>query len=308
MRTNDRQQGQAMLISVFFLAVLVGIAAAVLDVGAWFHADRKLQATVDAATLAGAQNLPDNPGAARAAALAYANKNGAGITAGDIKISTTYVANDTITIDGTRSVDGFLTGKYGIFNVNVHAHAKARTGTTGSAKYVAPIVVNWKHPMLQCTPPPCSGATQIDLMGLHKPGSGTAAGAFGLINLNKKAKNGNAGANEVAQWMEKGYQDYMDLGQYFQVPSTEFNNVQFKDALQLRLNTEVLFPIYNTISGSGSTAQYEIIGWVGFIPTKFTASGSSGTVYGSFTRVIWAGLPATGGNPAFGSYSVQLVE
>jgi hypothetical protein len=302
------QAGQATVMSVLFLTVLIGATAMVLDVGSWFRADRKLQADSDASALAGAQALPEDPGGAMALALDYGAKNGGAIEAGDISFESRVLPNDTIVVDSARDAPGVFTGLFGVESVEVHARAVARAGTVASAKYVAPIVVHWQHPMLQCAPPPCTGPTQLELVNLHSPGGGSGAGSFGLINLNKNGR-GNAGSDEVAGWMEDGYQEYMDLGTYQSVPSTEFNNVQFTSALDLRLGTEVLFPIYKTITGSGSQAKYEIIGWVGFVPTSYDTRGNSGTLYGSFKRVIWHGLPATNpSQPSFGAYSVALVE
>lgn len=303
-----RQGGQATVMTVLFLVSLVGMMGAVLDVGAWFRADRKLQANSDAAALAGAQALPDDTGGAMSLALDYAGRNGGDVDSGDVSFETTVIPNDTILIEAEKDASGVFTGIFGIDSVEVHARAKARTGTLTQAKYVAPVVVNWKHPMLSCTPAPCTNPTQIELIDLHKPGSGNAAGSFGLINL-EKGSTGNAGADRLAGWMERGYDEYMDLGFYQSVPSSEFNNTQFRDALTFRLGTEVLFPIYKTLVGSGSQAKYDVIGWVGFVPTSFKVQGSSGTVNGSFKRVIWHGIPATSPNqPAFGAYGVQLIE
>lgn len=309
MRQLRAETGQAVVVLVLFLVVIVGLVGAVLDLGAWFRADRSTQSTADAAALAGAQELPDNPAQAAARALEYANKNDGGVGADDITFETGVLSNDTIVVRADDEVETVFTKIFGIDTVAVGSGAKARTGVIGSAKYVAPIVVNHLHPMLQCTPPPCSGATQIDLMNLHSPGSSDGAGAFGLINLDSGASNGNAGASTVADWMERGYQDAMDLGWYYQVPSTQFNNIQFRDALTARLHTEVLFPIYRQLVGGGQNAKFQVIGWVGFVPTKFTASGSTGRVEGSFERVIWQGLPST--NPSqqsFGAYTVHLIH
>ena len=82
----------------------------------------------------------------------------------------------------------------------------------------------------------------------------------------------------------------MDLGDYHVVPSAKFNSGQFRSALAQRMNTELLFPIYRTISGSGSTAEYEVIGWVGFVIEEVTGGGSNATLHGYFTRVVWEGL------------------
>jgi hypothetical protein len=61
--------------------------------------------------------------------------------------------------------------------------------------------------------------------------------------------------------------------------------------------------------GSGSGAEYNIIGWVGFVPTAFRPSGSSGTIEGYFTQVIWQGLTVdTGSVPDFGVRVITLVE
>ena len=62
------ERGQALVIVVLFLVVLLGMAAMVIDVGYAYYAHRSLQAQADAAALAGAQELPDS---ARAEALAY---------------------------------------------------------------------------------------------------------------------------------------------------------------------------------------------------------------------------------------------
>ncbi len=69
------ERGQALVIVVLFLFVLLGMAAMVIDVGYAYYAHRNLQADVDAAALAGAQELPDP---ARAEALAYQYSGGPG--------------------------------------------------------------------------------------------------------------------------------------------------------------------------------------------------------------------------------------
>ena len=59
------ERGQAMVLTVVFLVVLLGMAAMVLDVGSWYRADRDTQSTADAAALAGAQALPEDPATAK---------------------------------------------------------------------------------------------------------------------------------------------------------------------------------------------------------------------------------------------------
>ena len=251
LRTNS---GQATVLTVLFLTVIVGMLAAVLDVGAWFRADRKLQGTVDAAALAGAQELPDNTGLAIANAISYSNKNGGGVTGADVIISTTYIPNDTIKVTGTKSAPGVFSGLFGIDSVDVNGAAKARVGTLGAAKYVAPIVVNWKHPKLLCTPPPCTGqATELEYEHLKNgetPSGG--AGSFGFINL---SGDGGVGSSDLGDWIENGYQEEMPLGTYNTSTGNPFSSSHVKDTLTDRIGSEILFPVYKTLSGTGNERE-----------------------------------------------------
>jgi hypothetical protein len=101
----------------------------------------------------------------------------------------------------------------------------------------------------------------------------------------------------------------MPTGVYNSVPSVMFNSNEFREALALRLNTEILIPIYDSLKKGGSTAEYNIIGWIGFVPTEFAGGGDSGKLIGHFTRVVWRGLPAASSSvPSFGVRTISLVE
>jgi secretion/DNA translocation related TadE-like protein len=310
---SDR--GQATVITLVFLVVLLGMAALVLDLGSWFRADRATQSTADAAALAGAQALPENPGQATTLAQRYATNNG-GLGTGNVQLSTKIVNNDTIKVTVTRSAPGFFSKVFGVKKVTVGSTATARSEGVSSVKYVAPIVVHYKHPLLNCTGPSShptcnpdfTHQTTLNLEDLHQPGGGSGAGAFGLLNLNYGDPSGNVGAGTLAEWLLHGYQNYLPLGTYFSAPSANFNNSQFQDAMTQVLGKEVLFPVYRLLTGPGSNAKYDIIGWVGFVITSFNPSGSNGTITGHFTSYTADGVQVTtGGNPYFGVKKVQLV-
>jgi Flp pilus assembly protein TadG len=302
-----RSEGQAAALMAVVLVVLIGAAGLVLDVGSWYRADRAAQATADAAALAGAQDLVVGTTEATALAEEYAGKNGGGDTT--ITFGRKVSPNDLITVTVARPAPAFFTRLFGVESVEVNALATARAGIPSQARYVAPITVNEQHPMLQCE---CfNDPTQVVLINLHNPGSGNAAGAFGLLNLDSQHdSSGNIGAGTLASWIRDGYQDALPLGVYDSAPSANFNSQQIKSALDDRLGTELLFPVYRSpIVGSGSGAEYNIIGWVGFVPTSLHTSGSSGTISGYFTQVIWQGLADdTGSVPDFGVRVITLVE
>ena len=311
--SNDR--GQAAVITVMFLATLLGAVAMVLDVGSWFREQRDTQSDADAAALASAQALPTDLSEAGRLANGYLDKNDAG--AGRvITFSSANVPNDTVTVKVNRDAPGTFSKLFGIDSVNVKATAKARAGGLESAKWVAPIAVNIDHPDLGCSvsngrPVPCFGKpTQVDLEHLHGPGSGNAAAAFSLINLEENA-SGNAGASTIGEWITHGYDQYMELGNYNSVPSAMFNDSHVKGAMAERLSNDpvLLFPIYDRITGSGQGAQYHVVGWVAFHVTSYNANGNTGFVKGSFEEVIWEGVQSQSGNNLnYGTTTIELVE
>lgn len=302
-----RSDGQVIVLMAVFMVVILGAAGVVLDVGSWYRADRATQATADASALAGAQDLIEGTSAATVLAEEYAGKNGGGEVG--ISFGRKVVDNDLITVTVARPAPAFFTKLFGVDSVQVNSRATARAGIPGRARYVAPITVNEQHPMLQCG---CfDDPTSVTLINLHTSGSGDAAGAFGLLNLQSISDpSGNIGADELGEWIRDGYQDELPLGMYDSAPSANFNSDYIRNALRDRVGTELLFPVYRSpIIGSGSGAEYNIIGWVGFVPTSFTAGGSTGTIRGYFTKVIWQGLAdETGSAPDFGVRVISLVE
>jgi hypothetical protein len=79
-RRSD-ERGQALVISVLFLAVLIGMAGLVVDVGAWYVQHQKAQAAADFGALAAAAELPSRPTNARSMADDYVDENLPGATA-----------------------------------------------------------------------------------------------------------------------------------------------------------------------------------------------------------------------------------
>lgn len=73
---RQEERGQVVVLLAVTLVVLLGMAALVIDVGRAYVVKRHLQASVDAAALAGAQSLPD-AAAATAAANSYSGMRGA---------------------------------------------------------------------------------------------------------------------------------------------------------------------------------------------------------------------------------------
>src|SRR3954467_8598765 len=175
----NSSRGQATVLTLVFLTVLLGMAALVLDVGSWYRADRDTQSTADSAALAGAQALPNSTADASSLASSFASKNGGGLES--VNFSSSYGPNDTIKVTVKKPAQGIFTRLFGVSSVNVGSKASARTALISSAKYVAPIVVKNTHPKLLGTVGgPCfdpANVTTIPLIGSGAPR------VFNLLNL-----------------------------------------------------------------------------------------------------------------------------
>jgi hypothetical protein len=130
------ERGQVVVLVVVMLVVLLGFAALVIDVGYAYYAHRQLQASADAAALAGAQELPDR---ARAEAVAreYSSSAGAKNEHHDIPgVNTTVETKCINSIPGCDPVNAvvvmekaptktFFAGLFGIDEFRITAKATA---------------------------------------------------------------------------------------------------------------------------------------------------------------------------------------
>ncbi|MGZ8697875.1 MAG: hypothetical protein ACXWZ1_11040 [Gaiellaceae bacterium] len=231
----------------------------------------------------------------------YANRNDGGLAPGGIEFRTTAVDHDTIAITTERASPGFFSKLFGLDTVQIRAKSVARAGAPNKARWAAPIGVDENHPLLQCRPLPCfDQPTTLDL-------TKTGPGAFRLVNID--ASRGGVGPTTLADWIRHGFDGYMPLNWYFSDPGAKFNSSQVKGALDDRLGTEMLFPVYSETRGGGANFEYFVIGWVGFRLDSYEAKGSSGKLHGQFTKVIWEGIMnESAPEDDFGVRSIGLIE
>ncbi len=304
------ERGQAIVLMVLSLLVIMGMAALVLDVGNWYHTKRRLQGTADAAALAGAQLLPNDSSGAQSQALTYANKNGGDVAGANIIVTSTVLSNDTISVRARKTDAGIFSGIVGISGADIDARAKARVGPPAAARYVAPMVVSCGHDLIQncgLDHEPTFGVQttmEFDPMG--------APGAFGMLNLS--GGSGTPGTSEEAEWILRGFDKYLKPGKYRSDPGAKFASGNIGDALNDRMGTVLLFPVFKTLNGGGQNAEYEIIGWIGFYLDSWEQHGNSASLTGHFTEFIAQGILAgSGGGPSgpsstWGVKSIQLIE
>ena len=137
-RTNiepRKENGQALILLTLTLAVLMGCAAIVTDVGYAYYVQRSMQASADAAALAGAQDLP-NTAAALTSAQSYSGAAAAKNATANIDnvaatVSTRCVSiapcnpSNAIVVDETTSVPTKFARVLGIDSFTVHVRSTA---------------------------------------------------------------------------------------------------------------------------------------------------------------------------------------
>jgi Putative Flp pilus-assembly TadE/G-like/von Willebrand factor type A domain len=132
----SEESGQAIVVVVLFLAVLLGMAAMVLDVGYAYYTHRSLQASADAAALAGAMELPD-PARAQVIARDYGAATGGKNERDNISGVTTSVSTkciqsvpgcdpvNAVTVEERAVVDTMFAKVLGVDHFTVRAKSTA---------------------------------------------------------------------------------------------------------------------------------------------------------------------------------------
>lgn len=139
-KQNDPQlqeeRGQVVVLVVLLLVVLFGFAALVIDVGYAYYAHRSLQASADAAALAGAQELP-NATQAEAVARQYSSSAGNKNERGNIEdVTTTVTTKCIVSLGGCEPMNAvvvmeqapmktFFAGLLGVDTFSIKAKATA---------------------------------------------------------------------------------------------------------------------------------------------------------------------------------------
>jgi len=297
------ESGQAIVLSAVWMLVLLGMAGLVIDVGSWYHAQRNLQSDADAAALAAAQELPADTATAGVMAKSYALKNGYTLTDSGISFSGVTAPNDSITVKVKAPASTYFTKLFGLNSIDIDAKATAKSDLLGDARWVAPITVNIKHPLLTGNKCPCFNTETT--LPLDKNG---APGAFGLLDLDEGKGNGGS---TLADWILNGFNGALSLGDHSSNTGAKFNGNGIDQALTARLGTVLLFPVFDKLSQQGTGAIYNIVAWVGFhLDSYKITGGNSGTLTGYFTTITWQGMPAiaNSGEPNLGARIVTLTN
>ncbi len=299
--SSNEKGGIAVLLAVAAM-VLFGMAALVVDAGLLYLDRARLTTAVDAAGLAGAQELPLHPGRAVETALNYGSLN-------QITDLQAEVLPGGKTLEVRAKLERpllfgrFLGQNWG----EVSARAVAMVAPLGSAIGVAPFGVE-EHQLKD-------GVRYVLKQPAGTYESPLGSGNYGALSI------GGSGASRYEENLRDGYKGVLRVGDRL---ATETGNMSgpTKRALDIRidscpdgLNCSVesfsrnckhllVVPIFKKINGSiKQIKEVEIVGFAPFHVDKVEGNGNESTVYGYFVPNLGVGSP----DPTLGDYGFRGV-
>lgn len=252
------RQGSASTVFALLLPILLGIAGIAIDMGNMYMTHTKLQATADAAALAGSLELPYDPdlskGLVRKAAedMVKTNMDGASIKSVE---AGTDVRSVEVTVQA--DVDMMLMSVLGIANSAVEASA-----TAGYNKLEVVFVIDNSGSM-KGTPINLVKQASIELAELLIPDSTQADNKVGLVAFRGKVRIGagvdgqEAGCRNADGSVNKGlHEDFMDdyqrLSYYYRRNVQMDTCSDLPEAMPLSNNKQQIINSINTQTATGA--------------------------------------------------------
>ncbi|QIA27136.1 hypothetical protein DYI95_006030 [Thermaerobacter sp. PB12/4term] len=293
--SRSQQGGVAVLVAIS-LAVLLGMAGLAVDGGRLYAERARLQAATDAAALAGAAALPEEPARARDLAEEYLRRNGVDAGGARIQIGP---GGRTLRVEAAATVPLGLARVLGPEAVPVRAAATAAVAAARAVRGVQPYGVD----------------EQVFLPGhrytlvLDRPGS---PGNFHLLAL------GGRGADTVRDNIRHGYPGWVRAGD--ELETEPGRNTGAVAAYRERLEADphstyenfradsprvVIVPVIRGFDAATGRDRVTVTGFAAFFLEE--AREGEGQVVGRFIR-LWVEGEAGGDPEGAGVRVVRLVD
>ena len=286
-RQKREEQGQALVVFVLFLFVIIGMVALVVDGGYAYAQRRRMQYAADAAAMAGvrAMAMHASDAAIDREVARFATSNGADT------YTWTRVNNSTIRVQVSHRFPTFFAAAVGIDHMTARAVAEARASGVRATGNLLPIAVRvfpfqfgrtytlWEHHFH------------------HAPGN------FGWLDWNDWCSSTPELAFNICHPENSGV---WRVGQWVPGATGIHGSWQVRDCLNRWVNRPATIVLYDTVIGHGHNARYHIVGFARFVITEYHFCGCGGQKYirGRFERYV--GVAGEGGGPNYGLIAVSL--
>jgi Flp pilus assembly protein TadG len=343
----QRAEGQSIVLIALALLVLVAMAGLGLDGANAFNQRRNTSNAADAAAMAGTRVLVEEKktgtksgDAVRTAVQNYLNQHTLNqgtlgnsfpwqayyvdyqkndiseVTAGStipnsargIRVSTQYTFNTVIMPvlgQNTLTVDGAATAIAGVPG-----------NIVGADLIPLAIPEDWAKKMKE------DGDTVSGTLWDFNGGSNYTPGNFGSVNFTRSASNGNGNdcqsgnpnpqADTQSYWWCNGSQYPVYIGQY--LDGNPGNLPGLRSDIQWRINNRpyAIAPVFDTVSGSGSNAQFHIVGFLKVRLTEVDMTGNPKTIeakYQDYITTMGGEIDDPSLDPSdFDLYAINLVR
>lgn len=301
-RLLREESGQSLVFMVVLVTGFVLMVALVVDVGMWLQSQRKVQSVVDAAALAGVQELPFNQVRAGNDARTYAQLNSPTINLDSVS----FPSSDSIAVRASQNVPSFFSSLAGIVGVTVRAHAAARIGpaqtlnnddlSRAGSTIISPLVVN--ESTTRCLPG-CLGADRTFLFD----DADHLGSELGVMCGTSSCPSGGRGRNQLRNWINcqpclsgtygpgtGGTTDVTAAG------ASATNGGQVRGALQSRVGDTLIVPVFDDADSN----SYHLSGFAALVVTDVSWRNDNSScrpdcksVTGHFTTYAAPGALAT---------------
>jgi hypothetical protein len=300
---HQKERGSVVVLVTLALTALLGFCAIVTDVGLMYAEKAHLQNSVDAAALAGVQELPNDPSLAEQRARDYATRNGAPA------VTVTFEANNAkIIVLATQQVPTYFARIWGIAEEQISVSAKAMMVPPAGLSGAVPLsiqeqdfVYGQKYVLKSGGGSGTSDWYLDDDKNNNVRKSGEESGAsgwYGALELT------GTGADMYKSDLANGYQGTLRVGQILNVkhgnmsgPTADGINTRLSRDTRVPKNTIdnhdrnapqiVYIPIVQIITESGNSIQkVQIVGFAAFFLEGVAGNGNDSVVTGWFIRTL----------------------
>lgn len=298
-RLLRQERGAAIVVVALSITVMIGFGALIVDISNLYLNKTRLVNMVDAAALAGVQDLPDDPQAAVASAYSYAAQNGIN---SDLVVVTISQNNMVVTVNATRTVSFFFAPIFNMISSNVTARAAAKVIPISGASGIVPFGVVKQQ------------FTYGDPYNLKEGGGSGYNGNFGALAL------GGSGSPIYQNNIKNGYNSQLHIGDWVGTepgnmsgPTSE--GVDYRMGLDKYATFEtvekgssriVIVPVIESLETNGRS-EVEIVGFAAFFLEGVGGKGNDNYVTGQFIQMVIPGEVSSGAT-GYGLYSSTLIE
>lgn len=298
------ESGSVSILVVLAFIILLGIVAIVTDIGMLFLERSRLSNAVDAAALAGVQELPFDTGKATRLAREYLESNVKGLQSTQISISNN---NKEIRVVGRKTVRFALAPLLGVGSWELQASAGAKTDVVSAVTGVVPLAVIQQEFIFG-----------EQYMLKYGPGHGQGSyyhGNFGALGL------GGKGASVYLHNLAYGYDGVLRIGDWV---STEPGNMAGPTAQGVRARIDacnhpnvtydnipkgcerlIFVPVIESLEVNGR-GEVKIVGFAAFFLESTSRRGNDSYIVGRFIRYAAQGEMGSGDD--FGLKAAKLTE